>query len=128
VISGTMLACWGYNNYGELGTGTIGYVGTPTAVPGSWSNLALGPYHACALDTARHLWCWGHNAFGELGTGTFDSTLAPVQVGTDTWLSIAVGDFHSCGIRSDGAALCWGANNVGQLGLPHLRQPFFRLR
>lgn len=128
LISGTTLACWGHSGYGELGTGSADYYDTATVIPGSYLDMSLGNNHMCAIATDHTLWCSGHNAFGELGDGTFTDRLAPVQIGSDTWQSVAVGDYHTCAVRSDGTVMCWGDNGFGQLGVPHLRQPFFRLR
>jgi alpha-tubulin suppressor-like RCC1 family protein len=41
----------------------------------TWSSLAVGYYHSCAIRNDASLWCWGDNGSGQLGLGdTTDRT------------------------------------------------------
>lgn len=126
-LVGTALRCWGYNGYGQLGVGDVNLRKVPTALTGTWRQIALGRNHACAIATDGTAWCWGRNLYGELGTGNMQEAHVPVQLGTAQWSQLAVGDFHSCGVQSDGSVWCWGNDGFGQLGADHLRLPYFRL-
>ncbi len=76
--------CWGYNNYGQVGNGTVNgaidgpdYYGydTPQPVTGiansdSVSNDGVNGYDSfCAVLKTGPVECWGYNSNGELGNG-----------------------------------------------------------
>jgi alpha-tubulin suppressor-like RCC1 family protein len=117
------LYCWGYNDSGQLGVGTL----EPSAVTlrvgseNGWASVAAGWLHTCAIGQTDlrygRLFCWGLNAHGQLGIGTTEDALAPVQTGTDAdWMSVSCGYGHTCGVKEDGRLFCWGLNEDGQLG------------
>ncbi len=117
---GTLWA-WGYNNYGQLGNGTL--TGstvanpTPTSITGSYTQVAAGIYHSLALRADGTLWTWGNNDRGQLGTTVgFQSApvTSPTQA-TGTYVQIAVGGFHSLGLTASGALYAWGSNDNSQL-------------
>jgi len=77
--------CWGVNDDGQLGDGTRTSRSTPVEVqapPGmTFSEMALGRYHMCALTSPNdHAVCWGKNDSGQLGDGTRKTRLTPVSV------------------------------------------------
>ena len=103
--------CWGFNENGETGTGTVGpSVPTPTPVQTSLqftqiSAEGVGPFSnsTCGLTASGEAWCWGANQFGELGDGTTNNSAVPVRVQADVpFSSIETGYFHSCGIAVTG--------------------------
>ncbi len=120
--------CWGYNNAGQLGTGTTTRSLVPAAVSGgrTFSAITAGLVHSCAITTSdlwsttAHANCWGSDGNAQLGNGlqnanvTF-STPSSVQGGLPlTW--VAAGAFHTCALSGAGKAYCWGNNGWGQLG------------
>ena len=113
--------CWGNNNHGQLGDGTISRRVVPVAVTGLNSGIqaiAPGDSHACALTAAGGVVCWGNNSHGQLGDGTTTQRLAPVAVaGLDSGVrAIAAGGDHTCAVTTAGAVFCWGDNVAGQVG------------
>jgi alpha-tubulin suppressor-like RCC1 family protein len=116
--------CWGDNDNGELGDGTLTPRAAPTSVQGFHDtivSLATGPHHSCAvLESSKSVVCWGNNADMELGDGTTIMHPAPVAVQgvpSGKALAVAVGEFHSCVLLTDGAVWCWGATGEGQTGI-----------
>ncbi|MFO0631105.1 MAG: hypothetical protein U0325_36515, partial [Polyangiales bacterium] len=84
--------CWGHNNAGQLGSGTLEphraavRVVVPPTTMGEMPTpltgvveIAAGAGHTCARRTGGDVWCWGSNVEGELGDGTTDSSPAAVQ-------------------------------------------------
>ncbi len=121
------LYCWGINDYGQLGNGTLDPSETPTqvGVETTWRSVVADGTSTCAIKIDTTLWCWGDNAYGQLGDGTGSQSESPVQIEFSDldanialgWTSVAVSQSHACAIRSTGNALwCWGDNSYGQLG------------
>lgn len=77
------LWCWGRNDYGELGGGTVAYSATPLAI--SWFSggvqaISTGYEHTCVIADGGAVWCWGHNVSGQVGDGTATDRRKPVLV------------------------------------------------
>lgn len=116
--NGAVLA-WGYNQQGQLGTGTNATHRVPTPVPNlahGVTFISSGSYHSFAIQNGA-AYAWGNNGNGELGNGTFTNSNSPVPVvRLDSRVtSIVGGYYHSLAIR-DGAVYAWGYNGHGQLG------------
>jgi alpha-tubulin suppressor-like RCC1 family protein len=115
------VVCWGANESGQLGDGTLIDRLTPVAVPGLTNVVAIsaGKQHTCALRSNGTAVCWGANVSGQLGNGNFTavSPPAPVQVsGLTGAVAIDAGTDHACALKADGTAVCWGQNLFAQLG------------
>lgn len=83
---------------------------TPTQIAGSYSDIAVGDFHRCAITTGGALVCWGNNSNGELGLGDTNPRTTPTQVGSATnWVDVEASDRHTCAIDSGGVLYCWGA-------------------
>jgi len=92
VLAAGAVACWGWNDCGQLGQGSFdgpaeldGFSASLEAVevrglPGPASAIAAGAGHACAL-VGGETWCWGRNEVGQLGDGSLDDRAAPVRAG-----------------------------------------------
>ncbi len=74
--------CWGRNNSGQLGDGTMTNRPMPVAVAGGLSFAAVSAEHnhSCGVTTAGDAYCWGDNGNGRLGDGTTTQRLTPVAV------------------------------------------------
>ncbi len=115
--------CWGVNDHGQLGDGTITISRTiPVAVSGLTSGvqtIAVGADHACAVTASGGLKCWGRGDSGQVGDSTYTaSRTTPVDVTglTSGILAVTTGRFHSCALTTSGGTKCWGSNYYGQLG------------
>lgn len=113
--------CWGRNDDGQLGDGTVLDRASPVDVAGLDSGvtaISAGSTHTCAITATGGVMCWGANPDGRLGDGTVLDRAAPVDVaGLDSGvIAIAAGNDHTCALTAAGGVKCWGANYDGRLG------------
>ncbi|MCU0686775.1 MAG: hypothetical protein MUF34_31765 [Polyangiaceae bacterium] len=134
LMTNNTVRCWGRNDHGQLGDGTVDLPGKegshlyPTAVLvapggaplGGVQALAVGSSHGCAIVAGGEVRCWGSNTYGQLGDPEVPATpggvldkpsavlvkLASGQPLTGV-LGLALGEHHM---------RCWGLNEYGQLG------------
>lgn len=110
--------CWGRNNQGNLG---IGSVGGPDLQParvqgGPFSRLAVGAAHNCVILGDSSVQCWGNDgnrALGPNGSGSDSGmpTLIPNLVTSEIHLAGS----YACA-RVGASYRCWGDADAGQLG------------
>jgi hypothetical protein len=91
----------------------------------SVSLVAVGAFHACAVDDTGSLYCWGDNQFCQLGHPTACNSsssngpqLQPLRVQAQLGhlVEVTVGDRHTCAMTGGKALYCWGDNRYGFLG------------
>jgi len=106
LLSNGRAQCWGRNQYGEVGDGTVALRNTPTPVVGIGDavDIDAGTNHVCVLRSVGRAQCWGRSLDGR----TADSTFANVA-------QVSAGGAHTCLRTTVGALRCWGANTYGQL-------------
>ena len=80
-VKGLVPHCWGRNDHGQLGDGSLVNRGIPTPVTGAtdFLRVSAGLSHACGIRGDTELFCWGDNRFGQLGDGTRVERTAPVR-------------------------------------------------
>ena len=114
------LKCWGANNAGSLGDGTVVDRPTPVTVygiTGAIKSLGIGHEHSCVLLEIGEVMCWGNNAAGQVGNGGTTHRLTPMTVpGISNATSVNCGQFHTCVSLQDGTVKCWGSGRYGQIG------------
>jgi alpha-tubulin suppressor-like RCC1 family protein len=111
--------CWGYNKYGQLGSGSYADSSVPVPVAGisTAKALGLGNHHGCAVLDSGVVQCWGMNNDGQLGNGIAGNSDRPVTVaGITNATAVAAGAYNSCALLADGAVRCWGSGQGGELG------------
>lgn len=103
-------ACWGFNENGQLGTGTTASATVARAVDlgARTSSLALGDLHSCARAGGR-VKCWGHSWFVLGGTINSTVTWTPQAIGLiEPAAQLAVGRGTTCAVLESGRVACWG--------------------
>lgn len=119
--------CWGDNRWGQLGAGEVAYNSVdaaravPVAVLGedTWTHVAAGWQHTCAIASTGVTHCWGRNEdakqLGDDSEVTHRGTPAPI---TDdpSFATIIAGPLATCGRTTGGDTWCWGGNYYGGLG------------
>ena len=132
LLTTNQVDCWGYNEDGELGRGTvIDYSDIPTRVVGvggigtlsDVTSLATIGSGFCALLMTSRVDCWGGNWYGQLGNGATADSFAPTQVlgvgGIGTLsdvTSLTAGIEGYCALLTTDQVDCWGYNEDGELG------------
>lgn len=118
-VGGGQVVCWGYNNAGQLGDGSLADHALLTEVRGLGlvRGLGVGTFFSCAIKTSGQVFCWGANADGALGTGDTMRRVFPERgaVGLERVTRLGCGEQHACAVQ-DGHVWCWGHNEWGQLG------------
>ncbi|MEA2699211.1 MAG: hypothetical protein QOI66_3482, partial [Myxococcales bacterium] len=105
------VGCWGRNDHGQLGDGTL----TPRSAPVAVNNLppakaiATGQQHTCAVARDGTVACWGGGPLAPTGPPA-------VVPGIADAVDVAAGSDFSCALLASGGVQCWGDNSAGQLG------------
>lgn len=119
VADGTVL-CFGSNQSGQLGGGTLGgSSASPIAVIGLSASVSVsaGGSHACALSDGGMISCWGSNSRLQLGNSSVGFSTTPLVVAFGGSASqVSAGESHTCVVDETGEVYCWGSNSRGQLG------------
>lgn len=119
-IASATIYCWGTNEHGQLGDGTVSDRRRPTPVelPAAFSSVACGRGHTCAITLDGVVWCWGDNEWGQLGSGDRAPSLVPRPARLDARaIAVATGVWHTCAILDGGDVACWGSNVSRECGL-----------
>jgi alpha-tubulin suppressor-like RCC1 family protein len=115
--------CWGWNNYGQLGDGTVIDRSAPSRVTTlsedeTILSLSAGGYHSCVVTGSGVALCWGNTVTGQIGSGSVDLSPVPLAVGglAETAAAAACGRNHTCLVLESGGVACFGRNANGELG------------
>jgi alpha-tubulin suppressor-like RCC1 family protein len=111
--------CWGMNEQGQLGNGTLIENPVPVDVGdlAGIDEIATGSYHSCARLKDGTAKCWGLNDVRQLGDGTKTNRMSPVVVKSLAGAAqLAGGVGYSCARLVGGTVECWGDNSQGRLG------------
>jgi alpha-tubulin suppressor-like RCC1 family protein len=113
--------CWGNNNAGGLGIGSVARAMVPVAValPEGTVDVQGGSNFTVALTSSGQVWAWGGNEYGQLGDGSDTLRLTPHQVQMPSGVqvaSISAGADHVLVLSQSGSVFGWGHNTHGQVG------------
>lgn len=119
------LACWGRNDEGQLGNGTLTPVSAPTFVVDPADpqgqlrdviDVDVGEHHACALRAGGTLRCWGRAPL--VGNGSPQGA-PPISISSKVPVAdldaVALGAANTCVHKESGSIYCWGADDAGQI-------------
>ena len=124
ILNDDSLKCWGYNDWGQVGDGTITDRHAPVSVNlgagRSAQEIALGENHTCAILDDNTLKCWGKNSDGQLGSSSnldcdnsyCTKTPTAVVFGESRYAqAVDLGVLHTCTLLDDGSVVCWGTQS-----------------
>lgn len=112
--------CWGDNDYGQLGDGTVVSHGDPALVSGgiAFAQLAAGDGFMCGLASTQVVYCWGDGTRGQTGDSSLTLHTTPTAINSLPPIThIAAGGSVACGLDANGGAWCWGDDSQGQMGM-----------
>lgn len=132
LLSDGSVRCWGSNDQGQLGDGTITSTGSspPVRVPdisnataiatgGTWTaggKGAASSAYGCALLADRSVKCWGRFPGRPYDQSVADSPRPATIAGLTDVVAIAAGNWHACALLANGSVQCWGDASEGELG------------
>ena len=117
ILEGGELRCWGSNEYGQRGLGTLEPVGAATTVPGFEAGVEQVTHaglHVCAVRGGR-VHCWGYNHAGWNVPGC-EGEACPtphVVAGLHEATDVIAGTSFTCASGREGL-LCWGDDPPGE--------------
>ncbi|CAB1451658.1 unnamed protein product [Pleuronectes platessa] len=115
---------WGYNNSGQVGSGSTANQPTPRRVSSCLQNkvvvnVACGQLCSMAVLDNGEIYGWGYNCNGQLGLGNNGNQQTPCRIAALQGVNIvqvACGYAHTLALTDEGLVYAWGANSYGQLG------------
>ena len=130
------IVCWGYGNYGQLGTGSQTHIGANndilTAKPINFNGTLMSDVesatdHSCAISDSGEVYCWGRGTYGRLGYENTNSLgdnsnelpfLNAVDLEGSAKL-LALTETSTCAAMLDNEVYCWGSGSNGRTGQEH---------
>lgn len=134
ITSDKQVACWGWNDDGQLGLNDKTNRTKPELVLageqggtllGNIAKVAVGRDNSCAVTTTGDVYCWGLGTYNGTGAVTTDAvTPARVVTGDQGDISgyltgvstISMGFNFTCVSTLTGEVYCWGIGTNGRTG------------
>jgi hypothetical protein len=130
VTEGGKLLLWGWNAWGQCGTGTVGgnVLAATRCDSGALADadvhvvfVACGYAHTVALTSDGGVIVFGYNYQGQLGTGNNDNQPTPERLACAVLAGVrivgcAAGNRFTHLVSDDGRVFAMGQNDNGQLG------------
>ena len=123
--------CWGYNDYGQLGSPRQPCNGWSGGAPGErecaiepvrvnttlrFQSISTGGLYTCAVALDEQVYCWGlnlNNVFGDPSISTTSISETPLLIPTTaSFVTVVAASLWSpCALTAEGEAWCWGDRN-----------------
>ncbi|XP_075447285.1 RCC1 and BTB domain-containing protein 2-like isoform X2 [Ascaphus truei] len=118
------LYAWGYNNSGQVGSGSTANQPIPRKVTSCLQNkvvvsIACGQMCSMAVVDNGEVYAWGYNGNGQLGLGSSGNQPTPCRIAALQGIrveQVVCGYAHTLALTDEGGMYAWGANSYGQLG------------
>ncbi|XP_006879568.1 PREDICTED: RCC1 and BTB domain-containing protein 1 isoform X2 [Elephantulus edwardii] len=120
---------WGYNNCGQVGSGSTANQPTPRKVTNCLHikkvvGIACGQTSSMAVLDNGEVYGWGYNGNGQLGLGNNGNQLTPVRVAALHSVVVEIAACHSAHTSAaktqGGHVYMWGQCRGQSVTLPHL--------
>ncbi|CAJ0572572.1 unnamed protein product, partial [Mesorhabditis spiculigera] len=117
---------FGYNKYGQCGTGDDVGSEQPREIVGDWSDIiaiSSGQFHSGLIRADGSVYTWGWGMYGQLGLGRRrggEDAYVPTRVPDlpEPMQQIECGRVHTVLLGRSGAIYVTGGGTYGQLGIP----------
>lgn len=104
----TQLYCWGTNEAGNFGNGTLVSSNKPVVAGGSlfWSKIVLNVNRTFGIDTEGFLYAWGGNWFHDINFSDQPEILEPFKMSHIKFIDLSIITDQLCGLTSNGQEWC----------------------
>ncbi len=115
------LWAWGWNDYGQVGDGSLESRATPTRVATDIARLLSASISSLALGQDGKTYAWGYNGerrrrYNVLLAGSEVYSITRPTAISGAWTAASAGSSHAVYLRKDGIAFSVGYQQFGQLG------------
>uniref|UniRef100_A0A8C6UJ48 Regulator of chromosome condensation (RCC1) and BTB (POZ) domain containing protein 1 n=1 Tax=Neogobius melanostomus TaxID=47308 RepID=A0A8C6UJ48_9GOBI len=115
---------WGYNNCGQIGSGSTANQPYPRRVTGflqgrTAMSISCGQTSSMSVCDNGEVFGWGYNGNGQLGIGNNGNQMTPCRVQALQGVCVqqlVSGYGHCLALSDEGVCYSWGTNTYGQLG------------
>ena len=106
----------GWNQYGQLGDGTVTDCDTYQQVATNTKAVSAGTRHSVILKQDGSVWSTLFNVYGQVGDFSGNQRGIFIQVISSGVKDVSAGSFHSMALKEDGTVWAAGSNKYGQIG------------